>query len=306
MEHNQIGNKIRELRMSHNLTQAELGNAVGVSMQAVSKWERGGTPDIEILISIAKYFGVTMDELLGLAPDSSGQLADILFSTMLQTSEESKMKEACRYCWSIFKGLSGLPSIQDYNFSPASAADVENSRCRVTRNDGISYYLASRDARMFAIAPEPEDGFNAMLGKPEDYVDLFRFLSDADTFQLFLFICTRPQSLFSKRLASHMTNIPENKVKRVFDAFEKRGWLVKECADMDAGTITLYRAFCKDHYIFFLLFAREMMINPRFWYLTCASKRTRPLLRGAPDQSSELPDSPAGQTTKPSEPHSEP
>lgn len=65
MEHNQIGNKIRELRMRCNLTQAELGQKVGVSMQAVSKWERGGTPDIEVLLSIAQYFNVTMDELLG-------------------------------------------------------------------------------------------------------------------------------------------------------------------------------------------------------------------------------------------------
>ena len=54
MELNQIGNKIRELRIGHGLTQAELGKLVGVSMQAVSKWERGGTPDIEVLLSLAE------------------------------------------------------------------------------------------------------------------------------------------------------------------------------------------------------------------------------------------------------------
>ena len=282
MKHNQIGNKIRELRISNNITQAELGDAVGVSMQAVSKWERGGTPDIDILISIARYFGVTMDELLGLVPDSSGQLSDVLFSTLLHSSAQNKMEEATDYCWSIFKGMSGLPSVQDYPYSNTTAADIENSRCRVSNNEGISYFLASRDAQMFALAPEPEEGFGAMLGNEGDYVELFSFLSDPDVFQLLLFICTRPQLLFSKRLAIHATNIPEAKVKKVFQEFEKRGWLVKESADLDRSTITLYRTACKEHVIFFLLFAREMIINPKFWYLTCASKRTNPLLRNMP------------------------
>ena len=279
MKLNQIGNKIRELRMSCNMTQADLGDAVGVSMQAVSKWERGGTPDIDVLISIARYFGVTMDELLGLAPNSNGQLSDVLFSTLLHSTSQNKMEEAADYCWSIFKGMSGLPSVQDYAYSCASATDIENSRCRVSNNDGISYFLASKDAQLFAIAPEPAEGFMSMLGKESDYVELFRFLGDPDVFQLLLFICTRPQMLFSRRLATHTTRISEAKVKKVFQEFEKRGWLVKESADLDRGSITLYRTACKEHVIFFLLFAREMTINPKFWYLTCASKRTNPLLR---------------------------
>ena len=168
------------------------------------------------------------------------------------------------------------------------AADIENSRCRVSNNNGISYFLASKDARLFAIAPEPEEGFNSLLSANTEYVELFRFLSDPDVFRLFLFICSRPQSLFSKRLASQATGISETKVKNVFLAFEKRGWMVKESADMDTGAITLYRAACKEHFIFFLLFAREMIIHPKFWYMTCASKRTNPLLRSsAPSGPSE-------------------
>ena len=66
MKLNQIGNKIRELRMSCNMTQADLGDAVGVSMQAVSKWERGRAyPDVELLVPIARLFSVTLDELFG-------------------------------------------------------------------------------------------------------------------------------------------------------------------------------------------------------------------------------------------------
>jgi hypothetical protein len=141
--------------------------------------------------------------------------------------------------------------------------------------------------QIFAIAPEPKEGFNSLLSRPDDYVNLFSFLSDPDVFQLLLFICTRPQALFSKRLAAHATHIPESKVIKVFAEFENRGWMVKESVHMEHGPITLYRPTCKEHFIFFLLFAREMIINPRFWYLTCASKRTNPLLRTPVPESGE-------------------
>ncbi len=60
-----IGDNIRLLRKTKGVTQEELAEAVHVSFQAVSKWENGGTPDIEILPALASFFGVSIDELMG-------------------------------------------------------------------------------------------------------------------------------------------------------------------------------------------------------------------------------------------------
>jgi len=61
-----IGEKIREHRRERNLTQEEVAAHLGVSFQSISKWERSeGYPDITLLPALARYFGVTVDELLG-------------------------------------------------------------------------------------------------------------------------------------------------------------------------------------------------------------------------------------------------
>lgn len=59
-----IGNKIKVLRKEKGVTQEELASSVGVSFQAVSKWENNiALPDITLLPILAEYFGVSMDEL---------------------------------------------------------------------------------------------------------------------------------------------------------------------------------------------------------------------------------------------------
>lgn len=60
-----IGEKIASLRREANMTQADLGDALCVTAQAISKWERGqAEPDISTLLRIAELFHVSMDELL--------------------------------------------------------------------------------------------------------------------------------------------------------------------------------------------------------------------------------------------------
>ena len=59
-----IGNKIKELRKQRGITQEQLASSIGISFQAVSKWENNITlPDITFAPLLASYFGVSMDEL---------------------------------------------------------------------------------------------------------------------------------------------------------------------------------------------------------------------------------------------------
>ena len=61
-----LGQRIQELRKGLGLSQEELGEKMGVSRQAISKWEGDQTiPELDKLISLSKLFGLTVGQLLG-------------------------------------------------------------------------------------------------------------------------------------------------------------------------------------------------------------------------------------------------
>lgn len=62
-----LGENLKKYRLSRELTQEQLADILGVSAQAVSRWENATTyPDITLLPTIASYFEITLDELIGM------------------------------------------------------------------------------------------------------------------------------------------------------------------------------------------------------------------------------------------------
>lgn len=75
-----IGNQIKTFRLEKKVKQEELAEYLGVSTQAVSKWETGAsTPDITLLPGIATYFGVSIDELFALPEESQYERIENMF-----------------------------------------------------------------------------------------------------------------------------------------------------------------------------------------------------------------------------------
>ncbi len=67
----EIGNQIKSLRQRRGITQEAMAQHLGVTPQAISKWERGiTTPDIGLLPEISAYFGVTIDEMFALSDET--------------------------------------------------------------------------------------------------------------------------------------------------------------------------------------------------------------------------------------------
>ena len=75
-----LGENLRKFRLQRELTQEQLADILGVSAQAVSRWENGTTyPDITLLPTVASYFEITLDELMGMDSfKSEDQLKELL------------------------------------------------------------------------------------------------------------------------------------------------------------------------------------------------------------------------------------
>lgn len=93
-----IAEKIYYYRKKNDLTQEDLANAIGVSAQAVSGWERScGYPDITLLPGIAHTLGITIDELMG--NDEIGVREDIkgFYDRLWNVDEHEKLRMAIEY-----------------------------------------------------------------------------------------------------------------------------------------------------------------------------------------------------------------
>lgn len=83
-----IGINIKRIRLERNLTQEEIASHLGISFQAISKWERGdGYPDIEMLPPLANYLGITVDELLGLSEQQKKEKYDKINSKWMSNNK---------------------------------------------------------------------------------------------------------------------------------------------------------------------------------------------------------------------------
>ncbi|MFA6730446.1 MAG: helix-turn-helix domain-containing protein [Eubacteriales bacterium] len=89
-----IADNLKRLRKRREITQEELANFVGVSFQAVSKWERGeGYPDITILPVIANFFEVSIDELMGMNEINNQNRLEAVFSAVQKNYSNGSLSE---------------------------------------------------------------------------------------------------------------------------------------------------------------------------------------------------------------------
>ena len=89
IDYKDFGKRIRVLRRAQRITQEELAEKLNVSRQAVSKWECGESlPDTDNLITIARLYGVSLDELVDNVPDGGREVATADGDTCVQPIEE--------------------------------------------------------------------------------------------------------------------------------------------------------------------------------------------------------------------------
>ena len=85
-----IGEIIKELRKQRKLTQEELAEQIGVTPQAISRWERNvGYPDVAQIVPLSRAFGVSTDEIFGAGVSSDEQINEYIELSMKEIGDNN-------------------------------------------------------------------------------------------------------------------------------------------------------------------------------------------------------------------------
>lgn len=145
-----LGEKIRQLRQRDGRTQEALACELGVTAQAVSRWEKGICyPDMELLPSIANYFGVSIDELFGYDNERVKKV-DALFDRITQMNKENNGVDlSLDACIRLAReALIEFPGNEKLTYALASAlfnaGDIRRGVRHVEGADGFDLYDVER------------------------------------------------------------------------------------------------------------------------------------------------------------------
>ena len=105
-----LSQNIKKYRLEKELTQEQLANLLGVSAQAVSKWETSETyPDGALLVPLAGALGVSLDVLFGNRMSSMEDISERIQRLIKDTPREKRFHLVRDLCWQMEKGLFFFP-----------------------------------------------------------------------------------------------------------------------------------------------------------------------------------------------------
>ena len=105
-----VADRIQNLRKIKGISQEQLAEAIGVSRQAVSKWEsEQSTPDLDKIVLMSDFFDVTTDYLLkGIEPTNEIEhmtVGDVIDNKILTDANGKRVKKILRYVLYVFIGV---------------------------------------------------------------------------------------------------------------------------------------------------------------------------------------------------------
>lgn len=254
---NNISSQIKKYRIEKGITQEQLGTLVGVSMQAVSKWERGGTPDIELLPQLADILGVSIDELFGRGQKS---LEKTISEVVYAMDTKQAYDYAFKLCWAVFSGLAHLSG----NVRGSRSDNLDESdpnQCyfsKLVTDGGISCARIAPDLRTFFLMPEPKGSLRDKLADIENLQKLFEAFADIDLLKILFNLYTRPNTPVDATFISSETGIAVKRVEHIMHTICKNNLAFKSFGTTAKGDIAFYMFNQESSVIPLLCFADEI------------------------------------------------
>ena len=245
-----LGEQIAKYRKAAGLTQEELGRAVGVSTQAVSRWECGGAPDVTLLPAIADRLHVTVDALFGRESGPAKDISNDLIQWLRSIPEKERICGLARLLWeaAIYGVCDDLGfNIPSIGFPENAEADMPVAganrvllRTVTADENGYIVGVGAEDYAYFGVFPEPEAGYERYFASDDEYRRLFGALALPGAMETLRFYCRNKEALYSAAAVAQRMGAPLPETERALQALTEANLLHREQITLPEGPLDVY------------------------------------------------------------------
>ena len=236
-----IGEQIKKIRTEKGITQEQLGELIGVTTQAVSRWERGGTPDAELLPDAFRY--------------------------------------ALNICWAIEIGLMrDLSIVDDFMgklIDDSVSADSKRNDyfAKIIHDSGLSLMRISPDFKHFFLMQENGSGIGSHLSDFESLRRVFALFADEKLLRILFYIYSMPNMPIATSLISKKTGLSLGETDRYMKKICENNLAVQTIVATAEGEINTY-SFRKESFaVPMLCFADEIAKKDLRPFLGCYDRK---------------------------------
>lgn len=215
--------QLQQLRKEKGIKQETLAQYLGVSAQAVSKWENGSYPEGDLLPKIADYFGVSIDYLYGrerrevsieqrVLEHLQGMPINDIDAQKEYMEQMMKLLWAMQVaCWRTQNAYYDRNIVDERKcgYYTASQVDMAGGFSYMSLNKGLEYYM---------LIKEPEGGFAKYFSDTDKLAELFAFLGEKDNLKVLLFMLSLNWCENVRiRTIARQVGVSEEKVKQAME-----------------------------------------------------------------------------------------
>ena len=198
---NNFNSSLKRIRKEKGITQEQLADNVGVSPQAVSKWELSSYPDPQLLPMIADYLGVTIDELFGRTPEKEMSVHSRAMLELYDMQQSDKnAQNHLEYAYELVRAsVMGCCGCNVFGDIPDNVKSSEYSSYSLyLRDAGFIFGRLNANLPFMLVMPEPENGYDDVLAYDKRAVELFAFLGMPNALRVMYFLAGRSTTIFFK------------------------------------------------------------------------------------------------------------
>ena len=253
-----LSSNIKRLRLDKNLTQEQLATKLGVSAQAVSKWETSETyPDGALLVPLANELEVSLDELFGNDSVTMADISSKIVKLIHNTEATERFNVARDIGWQIERGLFNCRMEIEKKYDPNEIKNQKNASY-ILDDNGFTIVSNGKEP-FFSVFPQPEEGYGHFLNDKDDLQKIFAALSHTDTMNALIYLYQKNENyVFESAVLERDCAIANDQINAAIDDLLTLKLIWKQELTINGEKRVLYYSRPSHKLIALFIMAREL------------------------------------------------